>query len=319
MDTILHIGSIAGVPQELSAAQRRLGQRSDVLSFEFRDFGYRTDFHYPIKLDYSSKRSIYISNPLNLLRKMPLLLPIVKDYDLLHFHYSSGLPFGIDFPLWRALQKKVVMHYHGTDIRNKGVPWLRSRLAQRIFVSTPDLLEWSKDATWIPNPLDLEMYPYMGAKNQLANGKDSIKILHAPSRRRLKGTDHILRAIKKLKNEGYKIELILIEDTPHEKAVEYYKQADIVVDQLLIGWYGMLAQECMALGKPVCVYLRDDLKGYMPSQPMLNTTGANLMENLKLLIDDPSLREDLGKMGRSYVQEVHSSDKIARQLRDLYP
>ena len=250
---------------------------------------------------------------------MPLLLPIARDYDLLHFHYSSGLPFGLDFPLWRMLNKKVVMHHHGTDIRHKGEHWLYTRLAQRIFVSTPDLLEWSRDAIWVPNPLDLEMYPYVGVKNQQSNEMDSIKILHAPSRRRLKGTEHVLSAIKKLKNEGYNIELILVENTPHKEALEYYKRADIVVDQLLIGWYGMLAQECMALGKPVCVYLREDLQGYMPSQPMLNTTVDNLLKNLRMLIEDPHLREDLGKRGRRYVQEVHSSDRIARKLMDLYP
>ncbi len=315
----MHIGSIAGVPQELSAAQRRLGQRSDVLSFEFYDFGYRADFHYPIKLDYSSCSSIYFANPKNLLRKMPLLLPIARDYDLLHFHYSSGLPFGLDFPLWRLLKKKVVMHHHGTDIRHKGEHWLYARFSQRIFVSTPDLLEWSKSAIWVPNALDIEMYPFVGAKRKLSNEKDSIKILHAPSRRRLKGTEHVLNAIKKLKNEGYNIELILVENTPHKEALEYYKRADIVIDQLLIGWYGMLAQECMALGKPVCVYLREDLQGYIPTQPMLNTSADNLLKNLRMLIEDPHLREELGKRGRRYVQEVHSSDRIARKLMDLYP
>ena len=30
-----------------------------------------------------------------------------------------------------------------------------------------------------------------------------------------------------------------------------YAQADLVVDQVLIGWYGALAVETMAMGKPV--------------------------------------------------------------------
>ncbi len=293
MDSVLHIGSIAGVPQELSSAQRRLGMKSDVLSFEYDDFGYRTDYHYPIKLDYSSRRSIYLSNPVNLLKKMPRLLPIAKKYDLLHFHYSSGLPFGLDLPLWRVLGKKVVMHHHGSDIRLKREPWLYSRLAQKIFVSTPDLLKWSREATWIPNPIDLERYQYVGVKSSV----DSVKILHAPSRRRLKGTEKVLEAVKKLKNEGYPVDLMLIENTPHSEAIEYYKQADIVVDQLLIGWYGMLAQECMALGKPVCVYIREDLREFMPFNPLLNTSADSIMGNLKLLIDDPPLRAELGERG----------------------
>lgn len=113
---------------------------------------------------------------------MPLLLSIVRDYDLLHFHYSSGLPFGLDFPLWRLLNKKVVMHHHGTDIRHKGEHWLYARLAQRIFVFTPDLLERSRDAIWVSNPRDLEMYPYVGVSDKPSNDMDPIKILHAPSR-----------------------------------------------------------------------------------------------------------------------------------------
>lgn len=255
---------------------------------------------------------------------MPRLLPIAKDYDLLHFHYSSGLPFGLDFPLWRGLRKKVVMHYHGTDIRYKREPWLRSRLAQRIIVSTPDLLEWLKEAIWIPNPLNLKLYSsvgakYPGASKDVVKRDDSVKILHAPSRRRLKGTEHVLRAIKKLKDKGYSIELILVENTPHKEAIEIYKNVDIVVDQLQIGWYGMLAQECMALSKPVCVYLREDLEGYIPLHPMLNTTTDNIEENLRLLIEDPRLRLDMGKKGRRYVEKVHDSDKIARRLMNLYP
>ncbi len=233
---------------------------------------------------------------------MPLLLQIAREYDLLHFHYSSGMPFCLDFPFWRLLNKKVVMHHHGTDIRYKGEHWLCSRLAQRIFVSTPDLLEWSRDAIWVPNPLELEMYPYVGIRKQQSDNADSIKILHAPSRRHLKGTAHVLRAIKKLKNEGYNVGSILIENTNHKDALESYKEADIVVDQLLIGWYGMLAQECMALGKPVCVYLREDLQGYMPIQPMLNTTADNLLKNLRLLIEDPDtprrVRETRSKLCR---------------------
>jgi glycosyltransferase involved in cell wall biosynthesis len=324
VNSVLHVGSIAGVPQELSAAQRRLGLISDVLSFEIDKFSFGADFNYPIKLDYSSARSIYLLNPLNLLRKMPVLLSFIGKYDLIHFHYSSGLPFGVDFPLWRYLKKKAVMHHHGSDIRKKGEPWFYKKFAQRIFVSTPDLLEWSPDAIWIPNPINIEFYSNYCVKAEQNNAKggiDPVKILHASSRRSLgwKGTEYVLQAIKKLKSEGYLIDLIMVENMPHNKALEYYKQADIVVDQLLVGWYGMLAQECMALGKPVCVYLRKDLEAYIPSHPMLNTNIENIVDNLRLLIEDPCLRSDLGKSGRKFVERVHSSDKVARQLMDQYP
>lgn len=69
-----------------------------------------------------------------------------------------------------------------------------------------------------------------------------------------KGTEYIIKAVNELKNEGYKVNLILIENMPHKKVIEYYKNSDIVIDQLLIGWYGMVSIEGMALGKPVCIY-----------------------------------------------------------------
>lgn len=128
-----------------------------------------------------------------------------------------------------------------------------------------------------------------------------------------------MRAVKQLKSQGYNIKLFLVENTPHKEALEYYKQADIVIDQLLIGWYGMVAQECMALGKPVCVYLREDLEGYIPSHPMLNTTRDNIVNNLKQLIEDAALRANLGEKGRIYVEKVHNSARIAQMLSDLYP
>jgi hypothetical protein len=74
------------------------------------------------------------------------------------------------------------MHHHGTDIRHKGENWLYARLAQRIFVFTPDLLERSRDAIWVSNPRDIKMYPSEGVSDKPSNDMDPIKILHAPSR-----------------------------------------------------------------------------------------------------------------------------------------
>ena len=45
---------------------------------------------------------------------------------------------------------------------------------------------------------------------------------------------------------------------PRRGACERYRAADIVVDQLNAGWYGLFAIECMALGKPVVTFLHDE-------------------------------------------------------------
>ena len=94
------------------------------------------------------------------LKKFLVLCKRIPAYDRVHFHFSTGLPFGLDLPLWRALGKEIIMHYHGSDIRGKGVPILTKLLASKIYVSTPDLLEFAPGATWQPAPIDLSALPY---------------------------------------------------------------------------------------------------------------------------------------------------------------
>lgn len=49
-----------------------------------------------------------------------------------------------------------------------------------------------------------------------------------------------------------------------------------------------------------------------------NIDPDNLYDNLKLLIENSELRRELGEKGRKYVEEVHDSTKIAKQLIKLY-
>ena len=53
-------------------------------------------------------------------------------------------------------------------------------------------------------------------------------------------------------------DLELVEGLHHDEAFERYRAADIVVDQLNAGWYGLFAIEAMALGKPVVTFLHDE-------------------------------------------------------------
>ncbi len=308
MPSVLHVGSIAGVPQELSRAQRRLGWKSDVMSFQPHQFEYVVDIYRPTRMPF----------PLKYPEKMSYFLKVLDGYEILHFHWSSVVPFGLDLPLWRMKGKRIIIHYHGDDVRGKGEGRLYSRFADAVLVSTPDLLQWSPHAKWIPNPIDLKRYKCVGADEH--DGK--IRILHAPSDRKVKGTEHVVRAVKSLQEEGCDVELDLIENMAHDEAVEHYRRADIVVDQLLVGWYGVLAIECMALGKPVCVYIKDDLKHYLQSSsrgsPVVATSPEGLKEDLRALIENPHLRAKEGKKARDFAERIHDSDKIARVLSELY-
>jgi len=298
---VLHINNIVNVPWIFSRVQRKMGFQSDVLVLSESSYGFRGD----IMISKNSKLSRILFP--KFLRKF------VSDYDLYHFHCNSLLPRFMDISVWKSLGKKVIVHYHGSDVRGKK-KHLPRWFADRIFVSTPDLLEYVPKAVWIPNPVDLENLPFVGCQKKMR----STKIVHATTSWAIKGTDRIVKAINELKREGYDIEFILIEDMPHVDAIEYYKQADIAVDQLKTGWYGMFAIECMALGKPVCVYIRKDLESFLPFMPVLNTSPKNVVENLRLLVEDAKTRIQLGKKGREYVEKMHDSYKSTERLAKSY-
>ena len=119
------------------------------------------------------------------------------------------------------------------------------------------------------------------------------------------------------------VELDVVENTRHDQAVERYKQADIVVDQLNAGWYGVFALECMALGKPVLTYLHEEAvrrteEAFGVELPLVPTSKETLADDLQRLVDQPELRDEIGQRSRAYVERVHDANVIADRLIGIY-
>lgn len=147
---------------------------------------------------------------------------------------------------------------------------------------------------------------------------EPIKILHAPNHLSIKGTSFLEKAIDRLKSEGYNIEYCRIQKMPNEEVIKKVKEADIVVDQLVMGWYAMFAMEAMACGKPCICYLRDDLVGTFVKIgclekgeiPLISASTDTIYDVLKDLVEHPECLEEIGKKSREYVVNHHSLDVI---------
>ena len=93
----------------------------------------------------------------------------------------------------------------------------------------------------------------------------------------------------------------------------------MVVDQLRIGWYGVLAVEGMALGKAVISHVRNDLQHHLGSNPPLAYADpTSIKETLRNLIRDAGQRELLGRRARDYCVQTHDAQVVARQLSGIY-
>ena len=102
-----------------------------------------------------------------------------------------------------------------------------------------------------------------------------------------------------------------------------YRAADLVVDQLNAGWYGMFAIEAMALGKPVVAFLHEEAlqrteEAFGVKVPIVHATKETLPDVLRGLVSDPAELRRIGAASRAYVEQVHDLSVVADRLLDLY-
>src|SRR5439155_11437592 len=88
------------------------------------------------------------------------LVRLLPQTDLFHFYFGLTLvPKSLQFPILRALRKKSVYHFLGSDIRGKSPAELAyGRRADAQIVGSFDALRWVPDAEMIPPGLDLRPY-----------------------------------------------------------------------------------------------------------------------------------------------------------------
>ena len=297
--------NIAGIPWENVQALRRKGVDARLVVFE------RGTLHH--EADWSLDRHGPL--PQKLAQQFAAFAKLAPQTDIFHFYFGLTLiPKSIQFPLLRALRKKSVFHYLGSDIRGKTRAELAyGTRADAEIVGSYDARRWVPEAHVIPPGLDLRQFtPVPPSDNPRP------LVVHAPSNREKKGTAQIIATLEQLP-----VDVDIVEGVPHEQARARYARADIVVDQLQAGWHGVFALEAMALGKPVVTYLKPDVveqsaAGYGIRIPIISATAATLAGALLPLIESPALRREVGHASRVYVERVHDIEHVADRLIDVY-
>jgi hypothetical protein len=262
-------------------------------------------------------------------------------FDLFHFHYGSSLlEDNADLPAIARLGKKMVMHHWGNDVRFHDVarrnnPYVYtgdsppnevirerltrlSRYIKHAIVQDYEVYEYVapyyEQVHVVPIAIDLTAFP---PEHQSA-ARSKPLVLHAPTNPDFKGTSHVENAIAELQ-KTHDFEYRRIQQLSHTQAIQLYREADIIIDQVRCGSYGLLSVETMALGKPVIAYIRDDLLSRFPPElPVYNANPDNLGQRLRELLENPALRHDLGARGRQYVEKYHAKEVVVQKLESIY-
>ena len=286
---IAHINNISGIGSALSEAQVLQGHVSDVYVFNKKihnQFG-------GIMINYRSPFSRW-----KVFKKL-------QGYDIWHYHYPYGsLKAGLEK---RNRGKLYLKHYHGDDLRGKPDN-------DFCLVSTPDLLQYAQNGTWLPNPVCIDKLVSIAENKR----EGRLRIAHYPYYKMYGHLDVYSDILDSLRKTA-RCDIIRILGLSHEETLRLISTCDIVIGKIIpnIGWFGRFELEGMALGKPVITYVADDLYNkYKP--PVFTTTVKNFRQDLEALMEDASVRERLSKEGVQYVKKYHSPQTVVEKLDEIY-
>jgi hypothetical protein len=282
-------------------------------------------------------------------RRSAPILAAIRWADVVHYHFdASALPRGVDLRWVRLLDKPGVAEFWGSDIRIPEVEaadnpyyarlgaayeyhsmesYAKSRGVQAKFSGAgldcliscnslrpylqPDLFPtvyFARQRVWLP-----EFGP-----NPPDPAHTRPVIVHSPSAPNAKGTPAVLTAIDSLRGR-FDVDFRLIQGVPRHQALKLVRDADIFLDQFVLGAYGMAALEAMALGKPVLCYIKPSMAAQYPADlPIVNATQESLTDIIAELLADGVRRHEIGLRSRAYVEKYHDAIKIAGELKGIY-
>jgi len=186
----------------------------------------------------------------------------------------------------------------------------------------------NQDSIGLPNRVDIAGVKGGGDESAHVEGQDVIAvpltartrvILHAPSNPEAKGTSLIVDAVGALKDEGFQVELDLLTNVPSTEVATRLALCDFVVDQCFgDGPASGLAVEAACMSKPTVLGVMCQLNpkhfevtGLFPA---VRSSPDQMLDNIRLLLTDPSLAHRVGLEARGFVEDHFAPSKVATRL-----
>lgn len=237
-----------------------------------------------------------------------------KKYDIAHIHYGVNLST-LKFFLNKKIAKKIVIHYHGSDVRDisnlkqyyfKPLIMLEKLRSDLVLFSTPDMSQYT-EGVWVPNFADFDLFKPKG-KPIYSN---RIMVFHKHSWAKNKG---LIQRIIKLKSKDYKFDFINGQIN-HSEIPNLIRKYPLVLGQMG-GSYGLCEIESMSCGIPSVFYT---------SPRIASLTGGNYpsLETLELkkiskFIDEHINDLSFAKKQRKFVETFHNPEKITKTMIKMF-
>jgi glycosyltransferase involved in cell wall biosynthesis len=283
---------------------------------------------------------------------------VLKNYDILHISFDGIFSFPpdtyFDEGFWlKIFNKKVIIIPYGGDFlqysRITNYSYLYGLLYHYPDSGKNEAAVKFKVDYWTRNSDMLilsnipegksnwQILPFVNLSIDTASWKpkenysdadgvnDVVYVAHSPNHRAIKGTEFLFNAVEELRNEGLKIELLLLEKMQNDEVRRILSEkTDILAEQLLLG-YALSGVEGMAVGLPVISNLENEQYtrlyrrySYLNECPVLSSTPERIKTDLRILIKNPALRRTLGQAGRKYAEKYHSPQSGVFMFQNIY-
>lgn len=149
------------------------------------------------------------------------------------------------------------------------------------------------------------------------NDLSQIKIIHAPSNMKIKGTEFVREAIERLHAEGYQFEYTELKKVPNEEVLAALSQSHIALNQFLGFLPGVFGIEAMAHGCVMLCSADQNLEPELPAganEAWVVTRGDQIYTNLKKLLDNPHELKGQAQRGFEWTLQHESRSSAQKHL-----
>ncbi len=291
------------------------------------------------------------------------------EADMCFFIWESFMPDASDIRVLKKMGKKIVVRFCGSEVRDPDVYFQSKDVIKYPYVeydldssieSLEKKLRYLRTcecfADLVICPSEMSLRP-IGTRQAFLF--DSVKyakdvqqkeypiLLHAPSKRSVKGTDVWVEVFDVLRSAGLKFGTRIVEGLPHEYMAKEYAASDIFCDSLWIGgrstWEAM-AGSCIPVGRRIedlaktrIRFFKEFIRGsgldnskenqdlwlklsgledHVMNRPGVNVTLDTVVEEVAQLILDYPRRQKIAKKCYDYATKKLSPVSACKSILD---
>lgn len=341
-NSVLHISYMVHIPYYMVDVLRKNGVRADYMAIGTSPFWNKCDFNV-----------IHSTMPfIRAFQEFIWFWKVVARYEIIQSHFIALLSeSGWELSFLKRMGRKIIIHYRGCEIRERKInmklhpdlniceecdyyhknekkyfcelsPVIKKRiLAEKygdfFMVTTPDLLDFSSEAVYIPFFINEDERFSKQSDNKIKT--TDFKIVHATNHPGIEGTRFIKKAVDSLRNKGYKIEFIFLNRVSYDEVLSHLSDADLSIGKMKMGYYANAQIESMMLGVPAITYVRPEfLTEELKKSGFIFTALDKLEETIEFYITNKEQLEQKKKIARDSICRIHNNSMIASSYIEIY-